>query len=53
MPDHIHIFIGMLPSIALSELVRDIKFLNITPTEFKRIIEIFYKHCTPKGVLEK
>ena len=25
MPDHIHIFIGMLPSIALSDLVRDIK----------------------------
>ncbi|MGH7596056.1 MAG: IS200/IS605 family transposase [bacterium] len=25
MPDHIHIFIGMKPSIALSDLVRDIK----------------------------
>lgn len=25
MPDHIHIFIGMKPSLALSDLVRDIK----------------------------
>ncbi len=25
MPDHIHIFIGMKPSFALSDLVRDIK----------------------------
>ena len=25
MPDHVHIFIGMKPSIALSDLVRDIK----------------------------
>jgi REP element-mobilizing transposase RayT len=25
MPDHIHLFIGMKPSIALSDLVRDIK----------------------------
>ena len=25
MPDHIHIFIGMKPSIALSDLVREIK----------------------------
>jgi len=25
MPDHLHIFIGMLPSIAISDLVRDIK----------------------------
>ncbi len=25
MPDHLHIFIGMKPSIALSDLVRDIK----------------------------
>ena len=25
MPDHIHIFIGMRPSIALSDLIRDIK----------------------------
>jgi len=25
MPDHIHIFMGMKPSIALSDLVRDIK----------------------------
>jgi len=25
MPDHIHIFIGMKPSIALSDLIRDIK----------------------------
>lgn len=25
MPDHVHIFIGLKPSIALSDLVRDIK----------------------------
>ena len=25
MPDHVHIFIGMKPRIALSDLVRDIK----------------------------
>ena len=25
MPDHIHVFIGLRPSIALSDLVRDIK----------------------------
>lgn len=25
MPDHIHIFVGLLPSIAISDLVREIK----------------------------
>ena len=25
MPDHVHVFIGMIPTIALSDLVRDIK----------------------------
>lgn len=28
MPDHVHIFIGMNPSIALSDLVRDIKSVS-------------------------
>ncbi len=28
MPDHAHIFIGMKPSIALSDLVRDIKTMH-------------------------
>ena len=36
MPDHIHIFIGMKPSIALSDLVRDIKNNSSTFINEKR-----------------
>ncbi len=28
MPDHIHIFLGLNPAIAISDLVKDIKTLN-------------------------
>lgn len=30
MPDHIHAFIGLKPSIAISDLVRDIKTIHQT-----------------------
>ena len=38
MPDHVHIFIGMKPSIALSDLVRDIKNNSSTFINEKRWI---------------
>lgn len=38
MPDHVHIFIGMKPSIALSDLIRDVKNNSSTFINEKRWI---------------
>ena len=39
MPDHVHIFVGMKPSIALSDLVRDVKNNSSTFITKKRWVK--------------